>query len=621
MVPARTVLGVIHNVTSATRLLDLLTVFDGDPRVQVLFTCTGSSPFEPGIEEFVGARELPFISWEEARSYAFDLAVSASRGGDLQDISAPIIGTPHGAGYNKTLQREPGAGSREPGAGSREPGAGSQEPGARSQEPGAGSREPGAGSREPGAGSREPGAGSQEPGARSQEPGAFGLTAEWLVHDGELVPSAIVLSHDEQRERLRQGCPQAVPLSHVVGDPCMDEIQASLPFRSEYRASFGLRPGQKLLLLTSTWGRRSLLGGAADVVGRALAELPRDEFRVVAAVHPNAWYGHGGWQIRSWLEPHVRAGLILPEPASDTWKAALCAADAFLGDHGSLTLYAAGRGLPGLLAAFDDGSVAAGSPMARLGALLPRVRSSAPLAGQLAAALRDQPGSPDLTGISQLVTSRPGQALARLRRLCYRTLDLDEPPRPVVPRPVRLPPPPADARRSPLEQPVFAEARVTGHDSTGRVTVSVRRYPAEPQTTGNQAHLRDAQVVVDEGEPDPRWANVADVVVSRGSRPGDLFGRHAGCSVVVEPTSRAACRLRLRDGTGHHARWTTRPWWATPAVAAAVIGACLARSGNGWEGEVAVRAGDELPLGVLFLRRTTREPDPKSPGPDLRIDH
>ncbi len=137
--PARTVLGVIHNVTSATRLLDLLTVFDGDPRVQVLFTCTGSSPFEPGIEEFVRARELPLISWDEARGHAFDLAVSTSRGGDLQNLSAPIIGSPHGAGYNKTLHREPGAGSREPGAGSREPGAGSREPGAGSREPGAGS--------------------------------------------------------------------------------------------------------------------------------------------------------------------------------------------------------------------------------------------------------------------------------------------------------------------------------------------------------------------------------------------------------------------------------------------------------------------------------------------------
>lgn len=32
----RSVLGVVHNITSATRLLDLLTVFEGDDRVQVV---------------------------------------------------------------------------------------------------------------------------------------------------------------------------------------------------------------------------------------------------------------------------------------------------------------------------------------------------------------------------------------------------------------------------------------------------------------------------------------------------------------------------------------------------------------------------------------------------------
>ncbi|MFG2223538.1 hypothetical protein ACGFNI_10680, partial [Streptomyces sp. NPDC048644] len=128
-------LGVIHNATSATRLLDLLSAFEGDSRIQVLFTCTGSSAFEPGIQEFISTHELPYIPWSEAEESEFSLAVTTSRGGDLQNIAAPIIGSPHGAGYNKTLSREPGAGSREPGAGSREPGAGSREPGAGSREP------------------------------------------------------------------------------------------------------------------------------------------------------------------------------------------------------------------------------------------------------------------------------------------------------------------------------------------------------------------------------------------------------------------------------------------------------------------------------------------------------
>ncbi|GHG69586.1 hypothetical protein [Streptomyces griseocarneus] len=119
--PVRTVLGVIHNVTSATRLLDLLEPFEGDPRVQVVFTCTGSSAFEAGIREFTTARELPYISWETALGEKFDLAVSSSRGGELQKIDAPLVGAPHGAGYNKYLHRKPETGNRKPETGNRKP--------------------------------------------------------------------------------------------------------------------------------------------------------------------------------------------------------------------------------------------------------------------------------------------------------------------------------------------------------------------------------------------------------------------------------------------------------------------------------------------------------------------
>ncbi|MFF4409406.1 hypothetical protein [Streptomyces sp. NPDC001404] len=133
--PERTVLGVIHNVTSATRLLDLLKPFEGDTRVHALFTCTGSSAFEAGIREFIAERQLPYISWEEAKREKFDLAVSSSRGGDLQQLNAPLIGAPHGAGYNKYLSRKPEAGSRKPEAGSRKPEAGSRKPEAGSLRP------------------------------------------------------------------------------------------------------------------------------------------------------------------------------------------------------------------------------------------------------------------------------------------------------------------------------------------------------------------------------------------------------------------------------------------------------------------------------------------------------
>lgn len=55
----RTLLAVVHNVTAATRLLDVLSLFAGDPRIQTVFTCPGSSAFTRGTEEFLSARGIP----------------------------------------------------------------------------------------------------------------------------------------------------------------------------------------------------------------------------------------------------------------------------------------------------------------------------------------------------------------------------------------------------------------------------------------------------------------------------------------------------------------------------------------------------------------------------------
>ncbi|MGW7101352.1 hypothetical protein [Streptomyces sp. NPDC054838] len=518
----RTVLGVVHNVTAGTRLLDLLTVFAGDPRIRTVFTCPGSSAFEDGMAEFISDRGLFLIPWEQALAERFDLAVSASRGGNLADISAPLIGTPHGAGYNKKLSKNPESGIRNPASGD---------------------------------------------GARGGA-AAFGLSPEWLLHDGSVVPSAIALSHEEQLARLRRDCPEAVPYAHVLGDPSADQLEVSAPFRTEYRTALGIRPEQKLLLLTSTWGDRSLLGAAFDTVRRALAELPCDEFRVLAAVHPNAWYVHGGWQIRNWLEPCLRSGLLLPPPAGDTWKAAICAADAFIGDHGSLSLYAAARGLPGLLAAFDAATVAPGSPMSWLGGRLPRLEPGIPLRTQLEAAVA-------LPSAAARITSRPGRSQALLRALCYRHLRLPEPPSACVPRPVAVPEPVAPGGRAPFAPALYVDACVAGRE------VTVRRYPAEPQGPATGHLGADPHVVADAAEPDLLRRGLADVLVARaGADPAGLFARYPGCVLVAGPQ-----RLRLRDG-----REFAVPPGADPALAASALLALLAANADP-RGEVTLRVG------------------------------
>ncbi|WP_241837539.1 hypothetical protein [Streptomyces sp. CB02115] len=78
------------------------------------------------------------------------------------------------------------------------------------------------------------------------------------------------------------------------------------------------------------------------------SELPSDEYRIAAVLHPNIWHGHGPGQIRAWLDRARRAGLALIDPLED-WRQALLAADVVIGDHSSVTYYAAALGTPVLL--------------------------------------------------------------------------------------------------------------------------------------------------------------------------------------------------------------------------------------------------------------------------------
>ncbi|MEU5084897.1 MULTISPECIES: hypothetical protein [Streptomyces] len=549
VVAERSVLGVVHNITSATRLLDLLAVFEGDERVQVFFTRTGSSELDGGTEEFLTSRGMARISWQEALSQPFDLAVATSRGGELHRIPFPLVGAPHGAGYNKVLSRE-------------------------------------------------------------RKSGAFGLTSEWLVHEGRVVPAAIVLSHDEQLRRLADGCPEAVPRAVVAGDPCLDQLRAGLAFRAAYRRALGLLPGQRLVVVSSTWGRGSVLGTpGADVLRRALAELPADEFRVLAAVHPNAWYGHGAWQICHWLAPLTESGMLLPAPETETWKAALCAADFLIGDHGSLTMYGTALGIPCVLGAFDDSAVAPDSPMDRLGRLLPRLSRTVPLLPQLLHAARTQPDDPGLAALRQSVSSAPGESARRLRRLFYSRLKLPEPAHPAATRAIPVPSPGPAAPRLPHLPATLVTATADDEPGDG-VTVRVRRFPATAQRTQSR-HLADAHLAADPDDPDPRWPRSADVLLvpaERGLLPDEVSGsslarRFPGCALVAVEEAGHGCTALFGDGTRLRARWAERPAWASFAVAAS---AAYAWAGSGpvplrpgVRARLTVRAGDHPEAGLV----------------------
>jgi hypothetical protein len=232
----------------------------------------------------------------------------------------------------------------------------------------------------------------------------------------------VVVAHEADAAALRVAYPDAADRIVVAGDPCYDRIAASGPFRDRYRAALGVRRDQRLVLLSSTWSRDSLFGGDPAVWDRAARELPAAGYRVVAALHPNIWAVHGRRQVLAWLAEHMAAGLDVVPPA-DGWRAALVAADFVIGDHGSVTRYAAALGVPVLRNTAD---AEGGWP----------VTAGLRLDEQLArAAAAHRPGAEQAARI----TSHPGRAAAIVRSAMYRLLDLPEPDRPPPVSPVPLP--------------------------------------------------------------------------------------------------------------------------------------------------------------------------------------
>jgi len=406
----------------------------------------------------------------------------------------------------------------------------------------------------------------------------------------------------------------------VAGDPCIDQLHASLPFRESYRQSFGLLPGQRLVVVSSTWGAGSVLGSPhTDVLRRILAELSTEEFRVLAAVHPNTWHGHGSWQLHSWLAPFLDSGLLLPVPESDTWKAALCSADFLIGDHGSLTMYGIASGIPCILGAFDESNVAPGSPMARLGQLLPRLSADRPVQRQLAA-LDGQRDDPELQAIGETVTSEPGRSAELLRRLFYTWLRLDEPGHPASVSAIPVPSQPSGpgARSVPHEAPMFVTVSVTdGGTGAADGEVIVRRYHAARQN-GHGPHIASAHLAADRDDPDRRWPRTADVLlVPRGrtaAAPEDdpwcaWAAESSGCGLLAAETEEGGCLALLPDGARVRVSWRERPAWAAFPLAASAFYAWTVREGAAGAARahptrserIVVRAGDLPDPGLLDL--------------------
>ncbi|GAB3879116.1 hypothetical protein GCM10029964_030940 [Kibdelosporangium lantanae] len=365
--PSKLVLGVVHNTTSATRLFDVIPWLARDPRIQVVFTCTGSSPFTAGAHEY-------------------------------------------------------------------------------------------------------------------------------LVRRGVKIVTSLVFSHEEQVDRLRALCPEAVPAAVVAGDPCLDRMLASIPLRATYRGAIGVHPGQRLVFVSSTWGPESLYGRMSTIVPRLREQLPLDDFVVAVALHPNAWVAHSEWQIRMWLAACERSEVVV-FPGEEGWRAGLIASDVVIGDYGSVTFYGATLGKPVLLAVRPHHMVDPLSPIGNLLTEATTLDPTQPLLPQVSEATQ----SPAVQDIATLATSHPGKSATLLTEEFYRLLDL---PQPDPPR----------THVVPLPQTTHRPATATAVNIHFTGTWVATRYPAE--LTANGHPLRPGtHLVVTTDEPTADLFQLADVIV------------------------------------------------------------------------------------------------------------
>lgn len=370
VVGLRTVLVVAHSMTSLQRLLDIMPLFETDFRIQAVFT-QGPGAFSSGVDHLMENLGCMVVPWEQAINVSFDLALASGFTG-LHQLHAPIIVFPHGASHNKFV------------------------PVKRSD--------------------------------TSAIRAVYGLNSQQLIRDGNVVPSVIALSHNGDLQILREQCPEALSSSAVVGDPCLDRILISRSRRDTYRNALGLMEHDRLLVISSTWGPHSVLGTEAEVFGRAMTDAREHSFSVATLLHPNVWTGHGRRQVRQWFRHHVDCGMLLVEPEEE-WRAMLTSADWVIGDHGSACIYAAAAGCPVLHTNVASSQIVPGSAMDLAHGLTPLLRPDLPIYQQLveaSAAFEESTRGQ----IVDRMTSAPGNAAARIRRIIYDYLRLEEPPRP-----------------------------------------------------------------------------------------------------------------------------------------------------------------------------------------------
>ncbi|HIV57300.1 MAG TPA: hypothetical protein H9902_05010, partial [Candidatus Stackebrandtia faecavium] len=524
----RTVLFVARTMQATSRLIyDVLPLIWEDSRVQAVFTVDATSHFGEGLQNFLEAHKLPVLEWEYVIDHPdrFDLTVSASAN-NLSPLPTPLLTMSHGAGHHKYRVTEDGI-----------------------------------------------------------DETVSGLSPQQLLtDDGRPIPTRIALGGEEQRRRLSVQVPSMAPRATVTGDVCLERLQRSRSQRFRYRRHLGIDPSQRLIFLSSTWGPDALLARRHDLAAELLSHLPSDEFRVIAAWHPNSWQRHGHANIAGWAGPALRAGLMLIPP-HEGWRAGLVASDCVISDHGSVGFYAAAIGKPIVFVGDSDSETPADSPAAALMGAAPRIADAANMASQLRL-LTSRP-APDYSSITDQALTQSASASENLRALMYELLGLTQSFDPAHLTPVPLPI--VDTVANPAHNVYINDASEE---------LVVERFPASDMTHPQESSYAIRVFVVDSVETSHRRRCAASAMVWTESTldrmeadawSKEVFSELPGLRLTAAKLTDTEIHIRMRDGDTYIAAPAPTHHLATVA---AVVHTELLKGNKA--GTIRYRAGNQV---------------------------
>ncbi|WP_071812681.1 CopG family ribbon-helix-helix protein [Lentzea guizhouensis] len=508
----RRLLVVVRNHSSLDRLLELLPYLTSARGVTVKSTVDASGRPPANLTDRLERAGTQFVSWQDAVETPFDAVIAAHSSRRLVAFKhRNLFVVPHGVGFNRARFASSGVGVP-----------------------------------------------------------ADGFSAADLTdRHGAVFPAVIGLANVEQMSSLAEVVPAAVSKAVVIGDASFDRLQANSAHRAEFRSGLGVMPEERLVVVSSTWGEHSLLERYPTLVARLLSQLPVDQYKVVLVVHPNFWTDQKPEEHLVAWQPAVGSGLLVMPP-QEGWRAALLAADVVIGDHGSVTRYAAALGKPLLEIGIDDTEAALSSQLSEFVAHAPKVDVGGDLRRQIETAVADQDNS-WFEPIGRRMFVIPGESMRVLLGQIYGLMGLPEPKR--HPRPLSIPPSSA-LRGSPPKSTLVSTTLLPRNRRSADALVE--RFPAglaefsRPQP--------DRVLVSQWGETDPSMLSDAHVHVRDDVLEveeaqlwmASVLNTYPRASLAVAAVEETSCLLCTQDRRTLRAELSRPELGASARVAAAI---------------------------------------------------